>query len=909
MRVVCRNSVHTTGPNHEGSTLLRATSFSVKRGRLGDVRSSTRFADRELPRQLSRNKVLSDHSSRWSDHGGVVCSARSGARSCRAQLSTVESRGQMIDLNLVTTTRTEAPLRVPEGIEDRAQLIALVTSCQRPSVLMSEREISVLRRGLTKLGWKRSLYLQPSEGHQGLHTASGLLSIANRGLTLNAKVPHRGGRAEDFQCECGSPLPIPGFLHKARSYACAVCGKESEGAAYDGAIKYFQHQELAGTALALALVFAIERDKAYAEKAVEILLEYARCYTSRRGRAEYGRLLSRPEDEAACIIALAQAYDLIYYYRKLTPEQRHLIEEELLHSAAEEFQARSTSGSAGSWLFAAAGVVGFAIRDTGLVRYAIEGVGKQLVEEVGQDGFMPGPLVGTHFRSLAALVHLAEACSRARIDLYNWEPGQGRSLRAMFAAPLQAAYPSLRLPAIDDDPYDVFLPLDLYEIACRRWEDVGFAWALKTGYRFGEMQTLGDHEGHADRFRRTSFYAFLFGRDLPGRVGTPSFKGRVFPGIGLSTLRTGDDMMATLRWGRCSKDGDHDSLSFTLYANGAMLAPDYGHRPAHSKLAEWSGSCIAHNTVVVDGATRQESREVEPVFSQQGSYLRHTQATVHGVVADVDHTRTVILLDGLCVLTDKLAGRSSHNYDWLVRFDGEATVDAEQTDIVADWGKDRMVVVEREYDLGEGRRIDWIGGGGDVALAIWPSSKGGALAMGSCPAGLASRKATIAMCRQHARDAEFVAALAPAGDGGVELSREGSVVTAVRANRTDHVHLGCGESPRADHDLLSDGGAAAVRVVDGQVVAVAVIGGSFVKWEGKTLLECPTRVDCAEVHFGDRTPSVTYVGDQVASIRILTSARAMRVNGHRTGATASNGHALVRIDAHMLAGRATDISQ
>jgi hypothetical protein len=762
---------------------------------------------------------------------------------------------------------------------------------------MSEREISVLRRGLTKQGWKRSLYLQPLSRHAGIYSAAGMLARANRGLQRHIEVTHEAGSGDDFRCQCGARLRLPDDLQVSKHYACTVCDHTTSGSVYDRAVRYLQLEDLVGTALDLAIIFAIERDKSYAEKAVDVLLAFADAYRT-SSAASQPRLAARPEDEAACIIALAQTYDLIYYCRHLTPEHRKRIEG-MLRTAAQSFQQLGSRGASGSWLLAAAGIVGLAMRDVGLVGYALEAVRRQLVEELGQDGLWPGALVGVHIKSLYALVHLAEACCRSGIDLYNWEPAPGRSLRAMFTALLNCAYPSLRLPALAGDSYDSFVPLDLYEIACRRWSDVTFAWVLKKGYRLGESQACPDHQGHTDHFRRTSFYAFLFGRDLPGRVGSPVFRNHAFGELGLSTLRNNDSCMATLRWGHCRGVEDQDTLGFTFYANDVLLAPDYGRGCGGPEVSEWSACGAARNTVLVDGQCSRRVRRNTLVSGQYGGYLCYAMAEAAAAQPQVQHIRRVVLVDGLCIINDELASDFDHEYDWIARFAGDVRVSGTEPDAKAGWDGHPMIAVESAYKIRAGGRLDWLGGDGAVSLGLWPSTGDALMAVGSCPGETLARKVAVVACRQRAKSAEFTAALATSESREVELSMHGGVISAARSDSTDYIRVGPGHA--RSQLLETDGEVAAVRVHGEKIQAVAIVGGTFIRWKGDILLECPGQTECAQVTFAERNPVVTYCGGQPGTLRIRTTARAMRVNGHRTAASTFDGHALLRIDARMLA--------
>jgi hypothetical protein len=335
--------------------------------------------------------------------------------------------------------------------------------------------------------------------------------------------------------------------------------------------------------------------------------------------------------------------------------------------------------------------------------------------------------------------------------------------------------------------------------------------------------------------------------------------------------------------------------------------PDYGQPDGGSAISEWSACTAAHNTVLVDGACQRHAPGGDLQSARQGSYLDYAQAAAPGLSEGVDHTRRLVLLDGVCVVVDTLTGQSEHDYDWLIHCDGEVRVARNHAEAHMEWAGHPMVSIERAYDAGGGCRVDWACGNGRLALAVWPQSGQGILGVGTSPADIMSRRASIVVCRQRARDAEFVAALAPSTSGKVELTREGREIAVERRGCADHIYVSCREAESAAQRLFTDGEVAAVRTRDGEIESVAVIRGSWVRWDGETLLECPGSVECAEVCFGGRNPMITYLGDTTGVVKIKTTARAMRVNGHRTGATTSDGQALLRITPQMLVASGADL--
>jgi hypothetical protein len=687
-----------------------------------------------------------------------------------------------------------------------------------------------------------------------------------------------------------------------------------------------QHHRLARAAISCALVYAIEKDRAYADKAAQILVAYAKAYPGPHTGATTGGIMYQSLCEAVWVIPLAQAYDLIYYSRSLSDEQRELVEARLFRPVAEGLKNVGISGNWGSWHLSAVGVIGLAIKDADLTEYAIESFKSQITDQLGDDGLWPESVHTYHFYPLRAFVHLAEACYRAGIDIYNWEARPGKSLKAMFTSPLAYAYPSFRLPAINDGWFDSFLPADLYEIAYRRWNEPLFAWVLKRAYRFGEAPVNTDQQEHARVFTRNSFYAFVFGRDLPGRTRPPVFKSRDFPSLGICTVRNDDEVMATLDYGPFLGHGHLDKLGFTLYANDTLVVPDYGTPGYGSKIIEWYRQTPAHNTVVVDGKSQEQTHERGLISRYAGAFLQFAEAVAEDHYPGVRQTRTVLMVARTCLVIDELASENAHDYDWLARFEGKPHIvgrhksagvsgselsRAERRSRNAGWDFDSarypLIDIEHAYRADGLFRIDWTCDKTNVVLALWADTSSTDLALGTCPAETASRRVPIVIARQHGREAHFTGLFAPSRLGRVDLKIEGPTMTIVEAENADHVYLKSMGGPSGP--IETDGDIAAVRTVKGEVTAIAVVRGTYVKWNGEPLLECPSKVDCVEVSLADRTPAIKYCSDTAGVIKLQTHARAMRVNGHRTAASNVEGQALLRVLPQMLSAESVAVRE
>ncbi len=742
------------------------------------------------------------------------------------------------------------------GDSEQVGLDNTIASCPRPFVLITERELSVLRRGLVKHGWKRILYLQPAREPHGVFVGAGLLSVANRALEADIRIPGRSGHDQDFFCDCGSALTIPEDLTSRPNYSCPACREQCSGDKYDAAIRHIQHNELAGAALSLALAYGIEKDSAYAHKAAEILLEYAQAYPGPHTGHTTGGIISQSICEAVWAIPLAQAYALIYRVKTFTHDQKDLVENGLLKPVARGLMDLGNRGIPGAWHLSAVGVIGLATKDVALCEYALDSFQVQFTEQPGDDG--PGREIacGHRFYPLPAFVHFAEACARAGIDVYNRRRPLGRFLHDMFTAALHYAYPSFRLPALGDGPYDAFLPLDLYEIAHRRWDDPLFAWVLKRGHRHGRVPLNCDHRDNPDAFSRASFYAFLFGRDLPGRSNPPSLRSRDMANLGMCTLR-GEDMMATFNWGNHLPDAHFDKLSFTLYANDSLVVPDYGAPGAGSGIIDYYRSTAAHNTVVVDGKTQQPAQDCSLNHHYAGDFLHCAEAVAENIYPGVTHNRRLLVIGDVLLILDRLESEQMHDYDWLIRCEGRPQIVGDYQPAQLDCSSYPHARMDRSLRASDSFRLDWQCENGSLALAVWNAAGEMSVGLGRGPAETTRRAASFLVCRHHGDSAHFLAVLVPSRRlESVDVAKDGELVKITGPDRADYILLRGNGDQDPSCPLQTDGEMAAVCTRGDRIVHVACGRGSWVKWRGETWVESSCPAECMEVSFANRSPHV-----------------------------------------------------
>ena len=723
---------------------------------------------------------------------------------------------------------------IPQGKE----LQRVVASASRPFVLVNGQELAALRQAVKMDGPKREAYLQPMGAGESEYAGAGVLAIANRWLTADIRIPEHGGHAHHFYCDCGTQLTLPSDLQPRAEYTCPACGKKFSGERFDAAVRCFHHHQLANAALHLAVAYGIEQDRKYADKAAEILRKYAEVYPGPHTSATAGGMLLQSLNEAMWVIPLAQAYDLIYDSGSLTDADKKQIEDRLFRPAAEGIRACGLGGNWGSWHLSAVGVVGFAIRDASMVEYAVKAFQAQISGVLGDDGLWPESVHCYHFFPLQAFVFFTEASVRAGIDLYNWEAKPGKSLKSMFTAPLEYMYPNFQLPAINDGWYAAWLPLNLYEVARRRWDDPAFAWALDTGYEVeAQRKALGKS---LSGLGGAPLYGFLLGPEKPEKPAAPVFASTNFDHFGLCTLRN-DNAMLTFHYGRFLGHGHPDKLSFTLYANNTLLAPDYGTPGYGSKILQWYQSTASHNTVVVDGKSQARSAEnaIDVFFA--GKVAQFAQATSKEVYPGVTQTRKILLIGNACFIVDDLTGKNAHQFDWLIHCEGFAHVSSTHTPAKFDVSAYPNVAFGRTDHINRGYRVNWKSPESDLAFGIW--CDGAAVGLGKCPAETDARRASFLVCRQRGKKTRFVAALLPTKAGSVsELARTGGLIQASYDGETYYLSTG----PGGEGELTTDGELAAVRVSNGEATGAVLVGGSWLKWQGKTLFERASKAECVE---------------------------------------------------------------
>lgn len=633
-------------------------------------------------------------------------------------------------------------------------------------MLLNEDELAALRSDLAKPGWKAGLY-HADRGFSVMSSGRGVQANANLWLKRPIEIPARGGHFHQFFCVDGDRLELPKDQRFVPGpYRCPKCGRQYSGEKFESALRRIAHGWLSQAALDLALVAALEHKPEYAAKAAEILSKCATAYPGPHTDALTGGMIYQSLDEAMWVIPLAQAYDLIH--NDLPPEQCVKIES-FLRTVAQGLQRCGTKGNWGSWHLSAVGVIGYAIEDQELINWATERFKQQVRDQLGDDGLWPESVHTYHYFALLAFMDFAEAAWHAGTDLYHWEAKPGKSLLLMFSAPLQYAYPDLRLAAINDGWFQSFVPADCYELAYHRTQDRRFAWVLANGYKRGALPAGVVNADPRDSFRN-GLYAFLFGGDIPTKVTPPPATSVNFPVLGICMLRSANGAMISFDYGPFLGHGHLDKMGVTLFANRKLWLADYGTPGYGASILPWYQSTFAHNTVVVDGKSQNPTKENSVKLWLGGADLEAAASETTEAYPGVAHTRTVVRIGDYFVVADQLKSEAEHTFDLYLHSEGKLSLEggkleAQPMTAPVPWieklsARMPVTAVSGRWAEGGSGVGFWLGGTSPVTPII-----------GQCPAETGSRKVQLLIGRQRGRAAEFVAVLCPC-QGKLDLAVE-----------------------------------------------------------------------------------------------------------------------------------------
>lgn len=594
-------------------------------------------------------KTMSSGTKRWrSTSLGFTAPAEARFASIWIHSYSGSTLTALID-DVSVTAGASAPTPEENPAKPFTPVAVKVPGPQRPAVLLSKDEVPAILAKVQSQPWAKAAY-------------ESLLKSADAWTAKQIEWPERGGQwSHWYACEAdGTRLTTK----SPTEHVCKKCKRVYTGEPYDSVPLTRVHDNLARAAQDLALAWTLTGKPAYAAKAAEILLGYAQRYQqyplhNTRGTESRsaGRVLSQTLEEAIWLIPIACAYDMIY--PSLDDAGRQKIETDLLRPAVEVVRRNNAHLSNWqSWHNAGVGAAALALRDQAMLEDVVNGPSGfqfQMANSVQDDGCWYEGAWGYHFYALSAHVYLAEMAYRAGVDLFA-----NHRLRSMFDSPLRMMMPNGRLPAFNDSNETGATGGVVYESAFTHWKDPNYAWARAAS-------------------SRRDWQSLVYGAAELPKPDAPTLQSENFATTGIAVLRTGtgeESLYLALDYGPHGGGHGHpDKLSFVSYGLGQTLALDPGCVAYGLKIhRNWYKQTVAHNAIVVDGASQDESTGQCQYFAA-GPGIGAVQAAADEANDGVKMTRLALLTDRYFLLLDELAGDTRRTYDWIYHNRGTLTVD------------------------------------------------------------------------------------------------------------------------------------------------------------------------------------------------------------------------------------------
>lgn len=452
-------------------------------------------------------------------------------------------------------------------------------------------------------------------------------------------------------------------------------------------------------------LYRLTGDRAYADYARDLLLEYARLYPTLgahpAGRGEIpGRLFWQTLNDSVWLVHAVQGYDAIR--ESLSPADRHAIDEQVFRRMASFLSDETPKNferihNHATWAVAAVGMTGYVLRDRDMVEKALTGLSRdgeagflrQIEQLFSPDGYYEeGPYYQRY--ALAPFVVFANAIERNEPQRRIFEHKDGVLTKAVDTL-VQSSYGGYFIPVNDallDKGLDTAELVAGIAIAYARTGDERL---LSIAERQG--RTLLSPEGlevaealAAGRARPYGFDTRLL-RDGPG-----GDRG------GLALLRQGGEdgqLLVMKNTAQGMGHGHFDKLNWLFYDGGRRVVTDYGAARYLNVEAKsggvylpentsWAKQTVAHNTLVVDERShfdgdwrRGEKHAPTLLLFEAGEDLQIASARMEGAYEGVGFTRTQALVAhpelGLPVVLDllRVEGDRAGRYDLPLHYAGQ----------------------------------------------------------------------------------------------------------------------------------------------------------------------------------------------------------------------------------------------
>ncbi|WP_380786259.1 alginate lyase family protein [Sphingomonas sp. R86521] len=642
-----------------------------------------------------------------------------------------------------------------------------------------------------------------------------------------------------------------------------------------GGFTHEQHKRNYTALYGAGLLYRITGDKAYADFARAMLLEYAKLYPTlgphpAAANEAAGRLFWQSLNDSVWLVYGIQGYDAIR--DTLSAADRETIDTNMFRKMAEFLSVGNAKTfnlihNHATWAAAGVGMTGYVLHDPELVARALKGTDKsgkagflaQVDQLFSPDGYYTeGPYYQRY--AIQPFVVFADAIQANQPELKIWER-HGGVLPKAIRTTIQLTYDGYFFPLNDAMPDKSLKTDELYQavaIGYAATRDPSFLsiakWQGRTVLTPAGLAVARDlAAGKAQPFAYTSQ---LF-RDGPnGDEG------------GLAVMRsgTGDDAQVLVAKNSAMGmgHGHFDKLNWIFYNAGTAIVTDYGaarflnieSKDGGRYLKEnesWAKQTVAHNTLVVNetsnfGGKWKIGQDLAPkqlYFSGEGA-LKASTAEMAGAWPGVTFRRTLVQLDwgksGPIVLDLlRATGAAPAIYDLPLHYAGQITdvgfplqSNAAARPVLGKAnGYQHIWVDATGTPTADTATLTWINGGTFYTYRMLPPA-GTTMILGESgandPRFNLRREPLLIQRVQGVKDATFVSLLEP--HGAYDPAAETTVASVSQIRSLHHVRA-------ADSDVI------AIEPLKGPVVTIAVaddvtagkphtatIDGRTVRWTG-----------------------------------------------------------------------------
>ncbi|OQP46820.1 hypothetical protein A4H97_04665 [Niastella yeongjuensis] len=517
-----------------------------------------------------------------------------------------------------------------------------------PFLLLTEEQVVSIRKSLKTTPWKGACWELLKED-------------ANKYLSQKIEIPNRGGNWDHYYVNpvTGSPLSRGKLVGNWKwQHIDKVTGQVFSGDTslpekdYDGVIVGLIHNAWALGVLELGLAYQISEKPVYAQKAMDILLYYAKLYpklpirnrkTENFSAVGSGKIHVQDLDESQWLVSMIQGADLVW--NTLSSQEQDTITNQLLLPAAAVIKKRRAEiSNIQCWKIAAMGMVGLF---TGEQKYfnaatvdSLGGIGAQITKGFNKEGINLDLSPSYQDFSLQPLVLLTTALQNCG---YNTIP----SLQKMFETPILMSTPGLSLPAFNDSkPINLRYLAYLYEWAYTHYKSPIFSEVLTRSNR-GRYQNIGSsYRG----------WSLLFGSEelLQAPQRTTGNKNFEKSGIALLSIGKGDSSLSCyFKYTNQLKKRVHfqnAQLDFGILKGNKQIAIIPGNASYASRLSDgWYRHGLGHNSFIFNEKEQKRSSGQCLAFGESKG-VSYAVAETTNAYDSVRFVRCIAVLDENTVL-------------------------------------------------------------------------------------------------------------------------------------------------------------------------------------------------------------------------------------------------------------------